>query len=63
MSSIDRAENGLRGLGISMTDSGETIESLAGISEYICCFVVVDGGEIALGVSSFFVGALALTLG
>ena len=53
MVSKEFAENGLLGLGISTTESGETIDSLACERSGVIPRVVVDGGEIQLGVASF----------
>ena len=43
ISSREKAEKGLRGLGISTADSGETTDILAGAS--LSCLVVDEGGE------------------
>ena len=51
MFSMELVENGRRGLGISTTDNGDTIDSRAGAISY--ARVVVDGGDTLLGVSSF----------
>ena len=51
--SKELAENGLLGLGISTTDKGETIDSLACENSGVMPRIMVDGGEIELGVASF----------
>ena len=53
------AEKGLLGLGISTTERGETMESLACAMSGLMPRYVVDGGEIVLGVPHFL-GALSL---
>ena len=54
------AENGRLGFGISTTDNGDTIDNRACAISLDMPRVVVDGGETALGVSSFLRTSLAL---